>query len=158
MNEDTRTNRESEVRANEADREEEKREEPWTPPSLLPTPKPQDGYVFRWIRTRMLGVEDNMNVSKAFREGWEPVKAEDHPELMGMNDFRSQFSENFEQGGLLLCKMSEEKMKQKREYLSRKADSQMEAVDNSFMRENNPRMPLLKPERSTKVTFGGGER
>ena len=56
MTEDTRTGRENELRANEADREEEKREEVWTPPSLLPVPKPQDGYVFRWIRTRMLGV------------------------------------------------------------------------------------------------------
>jgi hypothetical protein len=32
----------------------------------------------------------------------------------------------------------------------------MESVDNNYMRENDPRMPLLRPERSTKVQFGGG--
>jgi len=158
MDEETRTVRADESRAMETDREAEAREEPWSFPSLLPTPTPHDGFVFRWIRTRLLGNEDNMNVSRAFREGWEPVKASDFPEMKTLNDYRSQFSDNIEQGGLLLCKMSEEKIQQKREFLKEKSENQMEAVDNSFLRENNPRMPLLRPERSTKVTFGGGER
>ena len=51
------------------------------PQSLLPTPIPQDGWVFRWVRTQILGASDNINVSTRFREGWEPVLAEDHPEL-----------------------------------------------------------------------------
>jgi len=29
----------------------------------------------------------------------------------------------------------------------------MQSVDNTFMRENDPRMPMFK-ERSSKVTFG----
>jgi hypothetical protein len=36
------------------------------------------------------------------------------------------------------------------------AQRQMESVDNNYMRENDPRMPVLRPERSTKVTFGSG--
>jgi len=31
----------------------------------------------------------------------------------------------------------------------------MNAVDNNFMRENDPRMPLFN-ERKSKVTFGNG--
>jgi hypothetical protein len=29
-------------------------------------------------------------------------------------------------------------------------------VDRSYLRENDPRMPLLNPERSTRTTFGRG--
>ena len=36
-----------------------------------------------------------------FREGWTPVKAEDHPELMLSSDVGSQFEGNIEVGGLL---------------------------------------------------------
>ena len=35
---------------------------------------------------------------------------------------------------------------------------QMQAVDNSYMRESDPRMPVLPPDRKTRVTFGGGKR
>jgi hypothetical protein len=71
-------------------RESEIREESWEPASILPDPLPQEGWVFRWIRTSMVGTLDNMNVSKRFREGWEPVKAEDHPELQIMSDHKSE--------------------------------------------------------------------
>ena len=47
----------------------------WLPASVLPTPAPQDGWVFRYIRTSTLGHADNTNVSQAFREGWVHVKA-----------------------------------------------------------------------------------
>ena len=31
----------------------------------------------------------------------------------------------------------------------------MTAVDNDLMRESNPSMPISKPERQSRVTFGG---
>jgi hypothetical protein len=34
------------------------------------------------------------------------------------------------------------------------AQNQIDAVDRNFMRENDPRMPVLRPERSTKTSFG----
>ena len=129
----------------------------WKPPSLLPDPTPQSGYVFRWVRTATLGTADNTNVSGKLREGWEPVKAEDHPELMLAADKDSRFKGNVEVGGLLLCKMPAEMAKQRDAYYGDMARAQMESVDNNFMRENDPRMPLLKPERSSRVTFGRGK-
>jgi hypothetical protein len=108
----------------------------------------------------MVGSPDNTNVSKKFREGWEPVKAEDHPELRIMSDHKSEWKEKggIELGGLLLCKQSEESVGKRREYYERHAASQMQAVDNSYMRESDPRMPVLPPDRQTRVTFGGGKR
>jgi hypothetical protein len=128
----------------------------WLPQSSLPVPEPKDGWVFRWIRTSSLGRSDNTNVSRQFREGWEPVKAEDHPELMVMSDINSQFKGNVEVGGLLLCKAPLDKMKAREKYFQNISDKQIEGVDRSFLRENDPRMPLLNPERSTRTTFGRG--
>jgi len=73
-------------------RENDIRDMPWEPASLLPDPDSQDGWVFRWIRTSMVGNPDNTNVSKKFREGWEPVRAEDHPELQIMSDHKSEWT------------------------------------------------------------------
>lgn len=128
----------------------------WLPQSSLPVPEPKDGWVFRWIRTSSLGRTDNTNVSRQFREGWEPVKAEDHPELKILSDVNSQFKGNVEVGGLLLCKAPMEKMKQREKYFQEISERQIEGVDRSFLRENDPRMPLLNPERASRTTFGRG--
>ena len=127
------------------------------PQSLLPIPEPQDGWVFRWIRTSILGESDNINVSTRFREGWEPVMAEEHPELKIQSDYGSQFAAkgNIEIGGLLLCKAPEKTMQQRSKYYEDMAQQQMEGVDRNYLRENDPRMPLLRTERTTKVKFGG---
>ena len=128
----------------------------WVPSSVLPTPDPQDGWIFRWIRTSTLGQSDNTNVSKKFREGWIAVKAEDHPELKVMPDINSQFNGNLEVGGLLLCKAPEEKMRARIKHYENVARRQMESVDSNYMRENDPRMPKLRPEKNTRTTFGKG--
>lgn len=137
-------------------RKSEERPMLWEPASILPDPDPQDGWVFRWIRTSMVGNADNTNVSKRFREGWEPVRAEDHPELQIQSDHNSEWGTkgHIEVGGLLLCKAPRETVDQRRAYYQRHADAQMQAVDNNYMRENDPRMPVLAPDRKTRVAFG----
>jgi hypothetical protein len=127
----------------------------WLPPQLLPDPNPEPGYAFHWVRISTLNKEDATNISAKLREGWEPVKASDHPEirLFGTDDKR--FPDSVQVGGLLLCKTPVEFVDQRNEYYSNQAESQMQSVDNTYMRENDPRMPLFK-ERSSKVTFGKG--
>ena len=122
----------------------------WKRANALPDPDPQEGVEFRWIRTSTLGQNDNTNVSSKFREGWEPVKLEDHPELKVLPDVDSKFKGNVEVGGLLLCRNSKENMDARREYHRQQTASQMAAVDNNYMRESDPRMPVLKPEKSTR--------
>ena len=112
------------------------------------------------MATSILGQPNNVNVSSKFREGWEPVKAEDHPELNLVSDHGSEWADkgNMEVGGLLLCKAPKELMEQRDEYYRNIAQTQMEGVDNNYLKENDPRMPLLKPERKTRSTFGGGSK
>lgn len=128
----------------------------WMPPTLLPDPNPEPGYVFRWIRISTLGKDDPMNVSTKLREGWEPVKASEHPEiqLMGTSS-NSRYPDSIEIGGLLLCKTPAEFAEQRDAFYQKQADQQMQSVDNNFMRENDPRMPLFR-ERRSEVTFGRG--
>jgi hypothetical protein len=137
-------------------RDKQERKKSWQPASRIPSPNPEEGYSFRWIRTSMLGQADNTNVSSKFREGWEPVRREDHPDLHIMSDVDSRFEGNVEVGGLLLCKNSKENVEARKEYLQEINDRQMESVDNNYLRESDPRMPMLRPERSTKVSFGSG--
>lgn len=128
----------------------------WAPPELLPSPNPEPGYEFRWIRVSTLGTADPMNISSKLREGWEPVKASEHPEIQLMNiGEKSRFPDSIEIGGLILCKTPSEFVDQRNGYYQKQTDSQMQSVDNNFMRENDPRMPLFK-ERRSEVKFGRG--
>lgn len=129
----------------------------WKPPSLLPVPLPQAGYKFRWIRIASYGVSDLKNTSSRMREGWVPVKAEDHPELAILSDSsaESKFPGAIEVGGLLLCKTPVENVVARTNFYNQRAADQIETVDHNFLRQNDPRMPLSRPERRTSTTFGG---
>ena len=135
-------------------REESKRKVSWTRPSMLPSPEPKNGIEYRWIRTSTLGNSDNTNVSSRFREGWTPVRKEDHPNLQVVSDIDSRFTDNIEVGGLLLCQNSTENVQARRDAQLQQAENQMDAVDNSYLHNSDPRMPVLKPERSTRNSFG----
>lgn len=136
-------------------RDETTRQKQWKPASLLPDPVLQEGWEFKWIRKSLLGTADPTNMSKSMREGWEPCKLEDHPELMLAIDADAKNSGLVEVGGLILCKMPQEMFDQRQAYYMAQAQSQMESVDSQVDQANDPRMPLFK-ERSTKVVFGNG--
>jgi len=123
----------------------------YVPPSTLPVPTPQPGYSFRWIATAILGQADPSNVSKKMREGWEPVRAEDHPELQ----LQANTNGNVELGGLMLCKMPTERVDARNEYFEKHTQAQMDSVDNSFLRNNDPRMPMFSEKRSSTSRGGG---
>jgi hypothetical protein len=61
-------------------------------------------------------------------------------------------------GGLLLAKVPIETRDERNAYFAERAQNQMKAVDNDLLRESNPSMPILKPERQSKVTFGGSPK
>jgi hypothetical protein len=146
---------------NRLDREQDTRDEfqradSWQPASLLPEFKKVPGWSYRWIRTSVMNEADNLNVSSKMREGWEPVKLADHPEMKLMVDQNSRFKDGVEIGGLLLCKIPEEFVKQRNAHYQQKSQQQSDAVDNSFMKQNDPRMPLFSDKKST-TSFGKGK-
>jgi hypothetical protein len=142
-------------RAPRKTREQAERPKAWQPASVLPEPDKQPGYTYRWVRVSTLGQNDARNISSSFREGWEPVGIEEQPQFKFLVDPDSRFKDNIEVAGLLLCKIPDEFMTQRREHFERMTQAQNESVDSNFMRENDPRMPLFR-ERQTKTSFGSG--
>jgi hypothetical protein len=131
------------------------RPEAWRPPEALPSPDPRPGWSHRWIRLSTLGTADPSNISSKLREGYEPCKADEYPELMMHATTEGRFKGNIEVGGLMLCRIPEEFLQQKSAYYANQNKAQMESVDNNFLRESDPRMPLFS-DKKTKVSFGSG--
>lgn len=134
----------------------QERPKQWQRPETLPQPDKQPGYDYRWVRVSSLGQADARNISSKTREGWEPVRIEEQPRLQLLTDPNSRFKDNVEIAGLLLCKIPSEFMDQRRKYYSKMNKDQVDSVDNNFMRENDPRMPLFS-ERKSSTSFGKGK-
>ena len=128
----------------------------WMPAELLPEPDKQAGFAYRWIRVSTLNEADPRNLSAKIREGWEPVRIEEQPKFKLLADPTSRYKDNIEIGGLLLCKTPVEFVQQRNAHYQNVTDSQTRAIDNSFMRDNDPRMPLFN-ERKSSTSFGKGK-
>ena len=146
---------ENRIKRDSENRETKTRKRSWQRPEVLPTPEPEDGYAFRWVRVSMLGQVDATNVSSKLREGWEPVRAEDYPQFTVLNVEQERFADNIVQGGLMLSKVPQEIVDERTAHYEQQSRNQIQSVDNNLMRENDARMPLFN-ERKTKVTFGNG--
>ena len=146
---ENRIARELETRSNK------ERPKQWQRPETLPQPIKQPGYAYRWIRVSIANQADARNVSSKIREGWEPVRIEEQPQFQMLVDPNSRFKDNIEVAGLLLCKIPEEFVAQRAQYFAKATKDNMDAVDSSFMRENDPRMPLFS-EKKSKTSFGKG--
>jgi hypothetical protein len=70
---------------------------------------------------------------------------------------RPRFPDSIEIGGLLLCKTPIEFVDQRNKFYEQQAESQMTSVDNHFMSQNDPRMPVFK-ERRSEVRFGSNAK
>ena len=136
-------------------REVQERPKQWMLPEMLPEPDKQAGYSYRWIRVSTLNAADPRNLSAKLREGWEPVMLEEQPKFRLLADPNSRYRENIEIGGLLLCKTPSEFVEQRNKHFSAQTQSQTDAVDNSFMRQSDARMPLFQ-ERKSSSSFGKG--
>ena len=136
-------------------REQAERPKSWQPASALPEPDKQPGYVYRWIRLTAKGEADAKNVASKFREGWEPVQLEEQPQYKLIADPNTRFDGGIQIGELLLCKMPSEFKDQRASHYARKNREQMESVDNHYLRENDPRMPVFRERKST-TSFGRG--
>jgi|TARA_B110000908_G_C10084627_1_gene371175 hypothetical protein len=146
---------ENRIKREATNRDAELRVKKWQRPETLPSPDPQPGYKFHWVRIATLGQTDAMNVSSKLREGWEAVKAEDHPEIFMASVENERFKDNIVIGGLMLCKASVELVEERNKFFDQQAKNQIQSVDNNLMRENDPRMPLFNDRKST-VSFGKG--
>ncbi|MEK9695442.1 MAG: hypothetical protein VW270_06725, partial [Candidatus Poseidoniales archaeon] len=120
-------------------REKKTRRKPWQPPSMLDAPEAPAGYKHRWIRAEVRGHDDRANMSKRMREGFEPVRAEDHPDFDAPTLDQGQHAGVIGVGGLILAKIPEETIEERDAYFQRQTDDQISGVDNDLLRDSDPR-------------------
>lgn len=126
----------------------------WRPSSTLPEVMAKPGYRYHWVRTHLMGEADPMNIGRNIREGYEPVKVTDHPELQLESNAKGEVVV----GGLMLCRMPEEMAKERDAYYANQAASQAKAVSTQFDNASDPRMPLFRENNSEtkRGSFGSG--
>jgi hypothetical protein len=147
-----RNSRDSETHDKEA------RRKPWRPVRKLETPPAPPGYTYRWIRESMLGKEDRANVSRRLREGWELVRGTDLPSdwELPTADEHSRHAGIVYNEGLLLAKIPNETIEERRDYYQGKSQDAVDALDNTMFNESRKDGRYVKydPQRDSRVSFG----
>jgi hypothetical protein len=132
------------------------RRKPWQPPSMLDAPPAPDGFKHRWIRAEVRGFDDRQNISARMREGYELVRKDEYPDFEAPVVESGKHEGVFGVGGLLLARIPLETVDERTEYFRQRHADQLEAVDHDMMRENaHSTMAITKPDRQSRVTFGG---
>ena len=130
----------------------------WQRPSSLDAPPAPDGYIHRWIRAEVQGYQDTKNVISRLREGFELVRADEYPDWQLPTIEDGKNAGVIGVGGLLLARIPEELIAQRDAYYQGLSEDQIKAVDNDLMKDAHPSMPISKPERQSRVTFGGSQK
>jgi len=137
-----------------ATREEESRRKPWAPPSVLDAPPAPAGYQNRWVRASIRGEEDKGNVFNRLRQGYEPVRADQHPEFQAPTIDDGKHAGVIGNGGLILTRVPVETAHERTDFYGKRTREQMTAVDQDLMKEQHPSMPINQ-QRQSRVSFGG---
>ena len=98
--------------------------------------------------------DDKTNVHKRRQEGYDLVRAEEYPEYSGPVVDEGRNAGIIGVGGLVLARIPEELAEQRNQHYQKTTQNQMDAVDRDWMRENNPAMPKMAPQRKSSVSFG----
>jgi hypothetical protein len=148
-----RTSRANETRSSQV------RRKPWAPPSMLDAPPAPDGFKHRWIRAETRGFDDRKNISAKLREGWELVRQDEYPDFEAPVIENGKYEGVFGVGGLILARIPVETIAERTEYFRQRSADQMQAVDHDMMRENaHSTMTINRPDRQSRVTFGGSRK
>ena len=140
-------------------REKTARRKPWAPTSSLDAPPAPEGYKHRWIRSEARGFVDTKNVSARLREGYELVRAEDYPDFEAPVVDSGKYEGVIGVGGLLLARIPVETVAERNAYYQGRAKDLQDAVDQELQRENaHNTMTISKPDRQSRVTFGGSRK
>jgi len=140
-------------------REKSARRKPWTPPSTLDAPPAPEGFKHRWIRSEVRGFDDQKNISARLREGYELVRKDEYPDFEAPVVSSGKYEGVFGVGGLLLARIPLETVQERTAYFNERSQDQITAVDNDMLRENShSSMTISKPERQSRVTFGGHKK
>ena len=137
-------------------REKTTRRKPWAPPSSLDAPPAPDGFKHRWVRVEVMGIDDNKNLSSRLREGFELVRADSNTQYPTIQE--GKYKGVIGVGGLLLAKIPVDIVEERMTYFAQQTQDKETAIQNDLLKEEHPSMPISKPDRQSRVTFGGNRK
>ena len=137
-------------------RENESRRTPWKQPSALDAPPAPPGFKHRWIRAEVMGIDDNKNLSSRLREGFELVRADSGTQYPTIQE--GKYKGVIGVGGLLLARIPVEIVEERMDYFAQQTQDKETAIQNDLLKEEHPSMPISKPDRQSRVTFGGNRK
>jgi hypothetical protein len=136
-------------------RQTEARKRSWVRPNRLDAPPAPPGFKHRWIRAESAGREDRMNVASKLREGYELVRAEDHPDFVTPSVDDGRHAGVIGVGGLVLAKIPDDIVQERNAYYQQQTKDQIAAVDNDLMKANaHSSMVIERPDRKSRTSFG----
>jgi hypothetical protein len=101
-------------------------------------------------------MDDRMNVSAKLREGYELVRADEHPDFLGQSPEEGRNAGVISVGSLLLARIPDETAEERRQYYAERTHDQIKAVDNDLLKANaHSTMKINRPERQSRVSIGG---
>jgi hypothetical protein len=125
----------------------------WRPPSRLDAPPARSGFVNRWVRYRAGNDEDAEHFEDMLDEGWRPVKRSRVRRVHELTaSTHGKYGQYYVKRGLILMEMAEVLQLQRDRYFKQMQKQMNRGVDQNLFKINSRVMPLMKPERSTRVT------
>jgi hypothetical protein len=96
-----------------------------------------------------------MNVASKLREGYELVRAEDHPDFVTPSVDDGRHAGVIGVGGLVLAKIPDDIVQERNAYYQQQTKDQIAAVDNDLMKANaHSSMVIERPDRKSRTSFG----
>src|SRR5256884_2160802 len=125
----------------------------WRQPQRLDAPPPRPGYRNRWVRYRADNAEDAEHFDEMLEEGWRPIKRSRVRRVHELTaSSHGKYGQYYVKRGLLLMEIPERIMVQRDRFYRDQTRAQNKGVDRTMFKLENRYMPLLKPERQTRVT------
>jgi hypothetical protein len=124
----------------EADQVHESYDDNWEAPTLLDTSNipARDGYVQRWVRTKLRGEDDQNNIFRKINYGWKPRSLDSVPK----GQFVPQVNLNGENvigiHGMILMERPKALHDRQAAFNRKQADNQITAAKHNLFRVHNP--------------------
>jgi hypothetical protein len=129
---------------------------------ILHAPAPRPGYVQRWVRTLLNGVEDYENIARQMNQGWQPRRSDTAPDggyvpSIDFSKYVPAMGNVIGMRGMILMERPIEVDEAFKAEVTEATKSQMDAVRSNLFREHKPGHGLGRPhfeKEESRVTVG----
>jgi hypothetical protein len=118
----------------------------------VPQNRIPDGYVYSWVRESTLNEPDPDNMTNRLIDGWEPVEASRHPEMVPppLPGYEGTEVRVIRRGGLILCQKPKEMVEAARR--ERDIENMEVLQDVAWTGQADPNLPRFDEESGVSIS------